>query len=160
MDVFPGVVDNGNIFWVTSKNYRLIKRFCIVAAAPRTIHPKLKPATDMAACKRPLAVQHHMNIDDYTFHQSYVAQWQSVWPQIMRSAVRITGKPMVLKSEEKNWKKLEVLISVICDMWSWAFEGRSVFNELSTWCVVSVDSCVRKHAKVYGENLQSCFNQL
>ena len=26
-------------------------------------------------------------------------------------------------------EEVEVVISVICDMWSWAFDGRSVFNE-------------------------------
>ena len=59
---------------------------------------------------------------------------------------------------------VEVVISVICcGMRSWAFDGRSVFNkdELGTRYLIdmsfSVDSCVRKHAKVNGENRQPCF---
>ena len=102
----------------------------------------------------------HKDIDEYTFHQSDVAQWQRVWPQIMRSAVRITGKPMVLKVRRKigrSWSCDQ------CHMWSWAFDGRLVFSEdeLGTRYLImsfSVDSCVRKHAKVYGENRQPCFN--
>ena len=163
MDVFPGVVDNGNIFWVTAKIYRLIRRFCIFAATPRTIHPKLKPATDMSACQRPLAVQHHMDIDDFTFHQSYVAQWQSVWPQIMRSAVRITGKPMVLKVRRKigrSWSchQCQVWSVVLGVGWKIGVKRRLTRYLICTCRSFSVDSCVRKHAKVYGENLQPCFN--
>ena len=26
-------------------------------------------------------------------------------------------------------EEVEVVISVICEMWSWAYDGRSVFNE-------------------------------
>ena len=49
-------------------------------------------------------------------------------------------------------EEVEVVISVICEMWSWAYDGRSVLD-----MSFSVDSCVRKHAKVYGENRQQCF---
>ena len=90
-----------------------------------TTHPKLKLATGMSAWQRPLAVQHHVKIHDYIFHPSYVAQWHSVWPRNMRSSVRITGKPMVLKVRRKIGR------SWSCDqrhVWSWALDGRSVSN--------------------------------
>ena len=158
MDVLPGVVDNGHVFWVTSKIYCLIMR-CVFWLLPPTTHPKLKLATGMSACQRPLAVQHHMDIDDYTFHQSYVAQWQSVWPQIMRSAVRITGKPMVLKVW-RNWKKLKLwsVSYVVCGVW-WKVGVQRRWTRYAVFDMsFSVDLCVRKHAKVYGANLQPCFN--
>ena len=41
-----------------------------------TTHPKLKLATGISAWQRPLAVQYHMEIHDYIFHRSYVAQTQ------------------------------------------------------------------------------------
>ena len=63
------------------------------------------------------------------------------------------------KSEEKNWKKLK-LWSVSCVVCL----GRLIEDRCSTKMnsvldmSFSVDSCVRKHAKVNGENRQPCFN--
>ena len=164
MDVFPCVVDNRNIFWVTSMIYCFVRRCCIVAVAPPpTTHPKLKLATGMSAWQWPLAVQHHMKIHDYIFHPSYVAQWQSVWPQIMRPAVRITGKPMVLKVRRKigrSWScdQCHMLVYVVLGVW-WKVGVQRRWTRYSVLDMsFSVDSCVRKHAKVYGENRQPCFN--
>ena len=164
MDVFPCVVDNRNIFWVTSMIYCFVRRCCIVAVAPLpTTHPKLKLATGMSAWQRPLAVQHYMKIHDSTFRRSYVAQWQSVWPRNMRSSVRITDKPMVLKVRRKigrSWScdQCHVWSGVLGAGWKIGVKRRLTRYLICTCRSFSVDSCVRKHAKVYGENLQPCFN--
>ena len=66
------------------------------------------------------------------------------------------------KSEEKI-EEVEVVIR--CHVWSvvlgvgWKIGvKRRLTRYLMCICrLFSVDSCVRKHAKVYGENLQPCF---
>ena len=145
MDVFLCVVDNRNIFWVTSMIYCFIRRCCIVAVAPPPHHPsKVETCYGHVCLQWPLAVQQHMKIHDYIFHPSYVAQWQSVCPRNMRSSVRITGKPMVLKVRrkiERSWScdQCHVLWSV----WCWALDGRSLSNVdlLDTWYMYAHVDC-------------------
>ena len=62
----------------------------------------------------------------------------------------------VLKSEEKNWKKLKSVSYVVCCLGRLMEDRCSNEDELDM--SFSVDSCVRKHARVYGENRQPCFN--
>ena len=107
-----------------------------------TTHPKLKLGTGMSAWQRHLAVQHHIKIHNHLFHRSYVAQWQSVWPRNMRSSVRITGKPMVLKVRrkiERSWSCDQCyLYGVVCGLGRW-MEDR---------CQMSINSILDMHMSI------------
>ena len=93
---------------------------------------------------------------------SVIAQWQSVWQRNRRSSVRITGKPMVLKVRRKirSWScdQCHVWSVVLGVGWKIGVKRRLTRYLICKRRSFSVDSCVRKHAKVYGENRQQCFN--
>ena len=143
--------------------YCFVRRCCIVAVAPPPHHPSKVETCYGHVClaTTPDCAAPHENswLHFSSVLYSSVTERLPTEHEVVGSNHRQTDG---FKSEEKiarSWScdQCHVWSVVLGVGWKIGVKRRLAQYLICTGRSFSVDSCVRKHAKVYGENLQPCF---